>query len=512
MATKSHLYAFRRQCALHRLSLGACLQTGPYTGDAPASGFNHRLNVIVFKAQWTRSIDRLMALFGRGTVLTAGLVLVVGLAAMLALFGFFDAAAPNTLTITSGPAGSSFSRYAEQYRKILEKQGVTLKILTSEGSRDNLEKLMEPKVAVDVGFVLGGEAKADAAETLLSLGSVAYQPLMIFYRGQARHLLSGFKGLRLDIGPEGSGTNTLARALLAANGIKPGDGTTYVDTAADDTVRALHDGRIDAFFAMSDSTPSALIRQLLRSPDVHLFNFTQADGYTRRIHYLNKLQLPKGALDLGEDLPAEDVQLIGPTVELVAREGLHPALSDLLLEAAREVHGRPGIYRKRGEFPAPLEHEFRISPDAARYYASGKSFLYRTFPFWVASLIARVIAVLVPVVLVLVPAFRIVPALYRWRMSSRIYRWYGALQRLERDALSPSVDARRREELVQHLQHLENAVVKIVVPPAFGDLFYGLRGHISAVRESLLAAPAVALSAGAKGDEPSQGADPQPTR
>ena len=470
--------------------------------------------MVAARAYLARSIDRLMALFGRGVVLTAGLVLVVGLAAMLALSGFIDAAAPSTLTITSGPAGSSFIRYAEQYRKILEKQGVTLKILPSEGSRENLEKLMDPKVAVDVGFVLGGEAKAaaEATETLWSLGSVTYQPLMIFYRGQPRNLLSGFKGLRLDIGPDGSGTNSLAHALLAANGIKPGDGTTYVDTAADDTVRALNDGRIDAFFAMSDSTPSTLIRQLLRSPDVHLFNFTQADGYTRRIHYLNKLQLPKGAIDLGEDLPAEDVQLIGPTVELIAREGLHPALSDLLLEAAREVHGRPGIYRKRGEFPAPLEHEFRISPDAARYYASGKSFLYRTFPFWVASLIARVIAVLVPVVLVLVPALRIVPALYRWRMTSRIYRWYGALQRLERDALAPSVDAKRREELVRHLQDLENAVVKIVVPPAFGDLFYGLRGHISAVRESLLAAPVVALSAAPAADELVKGVNPQPAQ
>lgn len=256
-------------------------------------------------------------------------------------------------------------QHAEQYRKILEKQGVTLKILALQGSRDNLEKLTNPKVAVDVGFVLGGEAKATAtaAEHLQSLGSVSYQPLMIFSRGQPRLLLSGFKGLRLDIGPEGSGTNTLAHALLAANGIKPGDGTTYVDTAADDTVRALHEGRIT---------------------------------------YLNKLQLPKGSHDLGEDIPAEDVQLVGPTVELVAREGLHPALSDLLLEAAREVHGRAGLYKKRGEFPAPLEHEFRISPDATRYYASGKSFLYRSFPFWVASLIARVVAVLVPVVLVLV--------------------------------------------------------------------------------------------------------------
>jgi hypothetical protein len=324
---------------------------------------------------------------------------------------------------------------------------------------------------------------------------------MIFYRGETRQLLSEFKGLRLDIGPEGSGANNLARTLLTANGIKDGDGTRYIDTAADDTVKALNENRIDAFFAMSDSTPTTLMRQLLRTPELHLFNFTQADGYARRITYLNKLLLPKGALDFGENIPREDVQLIGPTVELLARDNLHPALSDVLLEAAREVHGRPGLYKKRGEFPAPLEHEFRISPDATRYYASGKSFLYRTFPFWVASLIARIVAVLVPVVLLLIPAVRIVPALYRWRMTSRIYRWYGALQRLERDALHPSADAMRREELMRHLDQIGSAVVKIVVPPAYGDLFYGLRGHIGSVRESLRAEHA-SISSAAMADDP----------
>ncbi|HVO07890.1 MAG TPA: TAXI family TRAP transporter solute-binding subunit [Burkholderiaceae bacterium] len=441
--------------------------------------------IAALKKRITRAIDRLSEVFGRGVVMTVGLLLLIGLGIALAAFGLLDAAAPSELTIASGPDGSSFQRTAEGYQQILAKEGVTLRVLPTEGSRDNLARLSDPKARVDVGFVLGGEATDKQVEQLVSLGSVSYQPLMIFYRGEPKRLLSEFKGLRLDIGPDGSGANNLARTLLAANGIKPGDGTDYIDIAADDTARALHEGHIDAFFAMSDSTPTALMRQLLRMPSVHLFSFTQADGYARRIAYLNKLLLPRGALDFGEDIPRDDVQLIGPTVELIARDSLHPALSDVLLEAAREVHGRPGLYKKRGEFPAPLEHEFRMSPDALRYYASGKSFLYRTFPFWVASLIARIVAVLVPVILVLIPAMRIVPALYRWRMTSRIYRWYGVLQRLERDALRPDVDAQRRRELMQQLDQVERAVVKIVVPPAFGDVFYGLRGHIASVRESL---------------------------
>lgn len=443
-----------------------------------------------------QTYDKLAERFGHGMVLTGLALALVGIALALSTFGFLNLGAPTTLTITSGPEGSAFERYAERYQKILAREGVTLKIVPSKGSRENLQRLADArdqtkgKTGPEVGFVLGGEAGDNVPPQLVSLGSVAVQPMMVFYRGKPRALLSDFKGLRLDIGPEGSGTRSLALAMLKANGIEPGtpgDGTQIVDTANEVTAAALITGRIDAFFAMSDSTPTALTRGLMRAEQVHLFHFAQADGYTRRIKTLNKLLLPRGAMDLGEDIPAQDTQLVGPTVELIARDGLHPALIDLLLEAAREVHGQAGLYRKRGEYPAPLEHEFRLSDDAARYYTQGKSFLYRTFPFWLASLITRLLAVLVPIVLLMVPALRVLPTLYRWRMTSRIYRWYGALQRLERDARKPSTTPAQREALVQELDRIEQAVRKIEVPAAFGDLFYGLRGHIVAVRQSLLA-------------------------
>ena len=476
---------------------------GPsYTRPSSGTDFAKRWTVVSAKHRWTQAYARLNERFGQAPVVAMALVVGIGLAISLIAFGFFNSAAPSSVTITSGPDGSAFTRYAQQYQKILAQQGVTLKILPSQGSRDNLRRLADNHTRVDVGFVLGGETNPGEAQHLYSLGSISYQPMMIFYRGAPKARLSEFKGMRLDIGPAGSGSNVLAQALLAANGIHAGDGTVYIDTSTDDTVRALHEQRIDAFFAMSESTPNELMRELLRAPDVHLFNFTQATGYSRRFAYLHKLQLPQGSLDFGENIPAEDVELIASTVELVARENLHPAISDLLLEAAREVHGKPGLYKERGEFPAPLENEFRISPDATRYYASGKSFLYRTFPFWAASLIARLVAFVVPAALVLIPGIRLVPAIYRWRMTARIYRWYGALQRLEQDALDPKIDPRRREELMHRLDQIERTVLRLVVPSAFGDVFYALRSHIGDVRNSLLAAQAAATPSPVSADGP----------
>lgn len=168
----------------------------------------------------------------------------------------------------------------------------------------------------------------------------------------------------------------------------------------------------------------------------------------------------------------------------MARDSLHPALSDLLIEAAREVHGKANIMQRAGEFPAPLAHDFPISDDAARYYKSGKSFLYRILPFWLASLADRLLVVVVPLIVLLIPALRLVPSLYAWRVKSRIYRWYGALIAIERSALS-EYSAAERASLIERLDAIEESVNGLKMPLAYADQFYVLREHIGFVRARL---------------------------
>ncbi len=421
---------------------------------------------------------------GKAAALCAGLLVI--LATVIAVFWFFHSAPPNTLVITGGPEGSIFERNAEKYRKILARNGVKLKILPSQGSQENIKRLNDPSFRVDIGFVQGGVSERLNLDRLVSLGSLYNEPLLVFYRGAApMGLLSRLKGKRISIGPPGSGTHPLALALLAANGIEPGGPTTLLDLDAEDAAKALLEGKADAVFLTGDAAPPQLMRKLLRTPAIRLFNFTQADGYTRRIRYLNKLDLPEGAIDFGMNIPAHDVYLVGPTVELIARDNLHPALSDLLLEAAREVHGTSTLFRRQGEFPAPLEHEFRISPDAIRFYKSGKSFFYRYLPYRLASMANRTMAVVVPLVVVLLPGLRTIPALFRWRTRLRLYRWYRALLILERD-LFTRLAPEERIELLDRIDHIEEEVNKMKVPASFADQFYVLRGHIDFVRERLM--------------------------
>jgi hypothetical protein len=426
--------------------------------------------------------------FGLRRPAAIGVAVFVCVVILAAFYYFIQSAPPRTLIITTGPSGSSFERFALEYGTNLSSNGVRLKILNSQGSLENLQRLADPKFDVDIGFVEAGKAKDHPDGKLLSLGSIAFQPLLVFYRNPTPFsLLSNLAGKRLAIGAEGTGTRALALTLLESNGIVAGGPTTLLDLDAEAAAKALLNGGVDAVFLMGDSASRDTMLSLLRTPEIHLFDFVQADAYTRRFPFLNKLTLPRGSIDFGRDLPPHDVTLIGPTVELVARPSLHPALSDLLLEAAHEVNGKPNLLQNRNEFPAALEHDFKLSPDASRYYKSGKRFLYRSLPFWLASLINRVVVAFVPMLLVLIPALRLVPAAYKWRIQLRIYRWYRGLLRLERE-LGGEMSKQRQDDLQKRLDHIENSVNGMRVPASFAGQFYSLRENIAFVRDRLGAA------------------------
>jgi TRAP-type uncharacterized transport system substrate-binding protein len=439
-----------------------------------------------------RLIARLLApfieTFGFTRSFAIVVVLFIGSVLLLSVFWFIHSAPPKIITITAGMPGSSFETNAVKYREILARSGITLKILPSQGSMENLERLSNPAFKVDIGFVQGGvtnESPAQNSEKLTSLGSIGYQPLMVFCRGTNQvALLSELNGKRFAIGPVGSGTRTLALAILKLNDIEQGT-STLLDLDGGSAAKALLEGKVDAIFLMGDSASPKIMVQLLKTPGVQLLDFIQADGYTRKISYLNKLSIPKGAMDFAKDIPSHDIALIGPTLEILARSDFHPALVDLVIEAAQEVHGGASILKKKKEFPASIEHDYTLNNEAARYYKSGKSLLYKYLPFWLASLLNRVVVAFIPAIVVLIPGMKLIPFLFRLRIKLRLYRWYRALLAVERDSLIETAGL-QRDHLLGRLDHIEAGVNRMKVPASFGDQFYALRVYIRFVRDRIL--------------------------
>lgn len=406
-------------------------------------------------------------------------VVMIGLIVWLA-----DPAPPKTITISAGPHDSSLLNTAEAYKKILARNGITLKVLESDGSVQNLQRLTDPKEHVDLALVQGGVSDAAARSSLMSLGSVFYIPIVVFYRGKGMTQLSQLEGKRIAIGREGSGTRRLSLKLLEANGIEPGGETKMVPLDGMPAAEQLVAGNIDAALLSGDSTTRSLMLRLLGIPGISVMDFAEASAYTRLFPYLDEIDLPPGVLDLRRKVPRETLHLIGPTVEIVARPNLHPAISDLLIEAAQEVHGMPGLMQKAGQFPSTIAREYTISEDATRYYRSGKSFLYRVLPFWLASITDRILVLLLPVAVLLFPALRLIPALYGWRVRSRIYRYYGALIAIERGALKSTTDEQRKA-LLAELDEIEESLNTLRMPLAYADAFYVLREHVGFVRMHL---------------------------
>ena len=440
------------------------------------------------RSRRSKIVTALIETFGFSPLLATVVALFFAFLAAAAMLWIFLSAPPRSITITSGPPGSSFQRHAEAYQRELATHGVTLRIVPSDGSLDNLKRLQAPGSGVELGFVQGGLVGDNAPAGLVSLGTVANQPLWIFYRGVTRITrLAELAGQRIGIGATGSGVQALARALLDLNGIS-GVPTTLVEQDSGDAGKDFLAGKLDAIFLMGDSAPTQTLRALLRAPGVQIYNFTQADAYVRRLSYLNKIVIPQGAIDFGQNLPAQDITLLGPGVELIARAGLNSAISDVVVEAAQKVHGKSGLLAKRGEFPAPLEHEFPLSEDALRFYKSGKGITYKLVnSFWLANLLNRLLVAIVPIILVLIPAVRLLPVVYRWSVQLRIYRSYRPLLRLEHDTAMPLAPD-RVAELLRRLDAIEADVSALTVPASFANQFYDLRSHVAFVRQRLKSA------------------------
>ena len=387
---------------------------------------------------------------------------------------FINPAPPRHVRIASGAPQGAYAEAAKRYRDILARDGITLDVVTTSGSMENLKLLQAPTGGVDVAFVQGGTGTPDLPG-LLSLGSVFFEPLWVFVRASvpARYLRD-LAGRRLALGVEGSGTRALALQLLRASGVS--DSANLLSMGGDEAVQALLTGAVDAAFFVT-ARPQPQLDPLLRATQVRLMNFVQADAFAQRFRFLSRVVLPEGRLDLATNLPAMDVTLLAPAAALAAREGMHPAIIDRLIQAATEVHGGGQLFSEPGQFPSPRFVDIPMSTDAERYLKSGPSFFRRHLPFWAATMVERFMVMLIPIVTLMLPLIRFAPPVYNWQVRRRIYRWYGDLREIEQRALGVTTAA-ELADILERLNRVEAEVGKVHVPLSYSESHYHLRTHI----------------------------------
>jgi TRAP transporter TAXI family solute receptor len=423
-----------------------------------------------------RTIGEYIKVFGPA-ILLASIGFVVA-------YQFVDPAPPRHITIaTASPAGAYFA-YGGAYSEILKRNGIRLEVLPTAGSAENIRLLEAESGGVDVALIAGGFGTLAQSDKIISLGSLYYEPLWIFHQTNltlAR--LPDLKGLRVAVGTEGSGTKVLAMQLLERNGITEKN-TQILSYGSQEATNMLLQGNLDAAIFVTTHR-SQYIQPLMKSRSVKLMGLERAKAYALQYHYLHVLEVPEGVLNFEANIPSRDITLVAVTTQLAVRSDLHPALINLLLQAAEEIHHKGGRFEKEGQFPSPKYVDFDLSKEATRFYKSGPPFLQRYLPFWVANFLTRMVVMLVPLLALLYPLFKIMPLIYKWRMRSRIYRWYSELKAVDPDIQKDFV-AERLEEYLAKLNKVENQVSNISIPPAYAEGLYDLRLHIEMLRNKLL--------------------------
>ena len=410
-----------------------------------------------------------------------GLLAVIVLVGFLITYQYVGAPPPKVVRIATGANNGAYYTFAQEYARLLASDGITLEVVPTAGSVENLELLKSGEVSL--ALIQGGSATRDDKERLQSLGSLFLEPVWIFVRRQSavKRFLE-LKGNRVSVGIAGSGTHLLATQLLSAAGITETN-TQLIREETTQAIDSLSKGKIDAaFFVASPEAP--IIRKLFAAPAIELLNFDRAAAYGRWFPFLTPVTLSEGVIDLQQNIPDHDTPLVAASANLAARRDLNASLIPALLNAVTRVHQTGGVLEHKRQFPSVDFADLPLSEDARRYLINGPSFLFRWLPYGTAVLLDRLKILVLPLLALLLPLLKIAPPLYTWRIRSKIYKWYAAVREVE-SSIQEEKSSGDAASLINRLSELDRQVASVSVPLSYAAELYHLRLHIRFLQEKL---------------------------
>jgi TRAP transporter TAXI family solute receptor len=410
------------------------------------------------------------------TVTIPFILLIVG--AFYFTASFIQPSPKKEITIATGGKTGNYYKTALEYKKLLEKDDVTVNIINSAGSIENIQLLKEKKA--DIAFIQNGTISNETSEGIKSLASIYYEPLWVFYKNEGFIVdyLIQFYSKKISIGKEGSGTRDLASNILTDNGID-NTNSKILDLSNEEAKNELLKGNIDVMFIVS-SHKSELIKELLASPSVNVFSFKRARAYSQKYTFLEDLTLYEGTLDLYKNLPDQNINLLSTTANLVVNENFSEELKRLFLKRIVDVHNKKDLFSKARYFPNTINMKLDLDEEAQRYFENGDTFLEKIFPYWIASNIDRLKILLIPLITLLFPLFKGFFPLYNWSMRSKIYRWYDEVKAIDKEL--ESIDKTKYQEELEKLEKLRIEISnETKVPLSFMGEYYNLQLHIDHV-------------------------------
>jgi len=391
---------------------------------------------------------------------------------------------PSSIDIAAGPKGSYLYEIAQKYKVEFEKAGVQVNVMETSGTLENLEHVSHPDKMIEFGFLEGGAADRRDFPSLESLGSIAYAPIWVFYRSDLGNIydINELKGKRIAIGGISQGIHANALDLLNAVGINSSN-SKLSNIGREEALKALHSNQIDAMF-YSAPAEDPLVKILFNDARLKPLQWPDAEGIARNLREYHVLNLPFGAIDLANSMPAKDMKVLATTITVITKKDTHSALIYLMMGVMDDIHEAPSIMHAENEFPSDKDVDFPLSNDAEDYYKKGgKPFLQRYLPYWAASFLGKLLLILVPLLAIFYPLSQSYPAIQQWYYTHRVNRFYDQLVKIEK-RLDDGADREIIKYDIQVLRAEIELLIKLEkIPNMYTNLLYDLRWHVSQVIE-----------------------------
>ena len=424
----------------------------------------------ITKEQKAASFSRKLGIAAIGVVLVVSLVIM-------------KPAAPDKLILLTGPEGSAYHEMAKSLADELHRRGLSTEVRVTDGGLDNLELLAtDPHGTVAFAPSNIENVVGDSVETndLVSLGSIAWEPLWLFYRAE-REIddVPDLAGLSVSTGTDGTVVDFIATEMLRINDIVDRVELQSPDGQTPETVMtSLVDGRIDAAFAAGPPA-SPLIMDLLGNPDISVLSFKRAAAYGARFPGVATITVPQGMVDFGRDLPSEDLALLSVTTNLLALNDLYPAAVPLLLEAVARAENRQRFTTEPESFPSGNNTSLPLHRAASRYYEHGEKGLGKILPYKVTRWLNHLGFVVLPLLAFTVLLVKIVPI--GMKIWGRVHLM-GMLKALEEVEKASAAGADPKALLAQ-LDELDRRTATIFVPRSALHDYIDIRQFMHDMRE-----------------------------
>ena len=395
---------------------------------------------------------------------------------------------PKNVYLAVGQHGSKFEAIGQKFVPFFAKHGLALHLVSTSGSATSLAELADESNQVSAALLVAGVAQKGQFPNLVSLGSIEYIPLWIFYRGkefEGHNAYDFFSTKRVALGNSGSASESVLRKTLALTGIELHDRENFLRIPDQEAVQKLIDGEIDAMCIM-DGINASNVQKLLSTPNLHILNFPYAQAYVKKLPFFSTVTLPAGSLDLKASHPKHDITMLASTGTLLVDRTMHPVIQQTFLLAASSVSEQDDQFFAGSEFfPRYIDHTIPISPVAEKFYSQGPPGFRDAVPLWLINYVDRIWFLLIGAFAVIYPLFKLFPNYRRKRSVWLIEDAYDSIQEIERRAVD-AVTVGELQSLLTQLDDLEMETRESAISSDEVNRLYTMRSAMNLIRQLVL--------------------------